>query len=723
MAGEIVETSQLFARTVAGIDPLWIIEFAPHLCQVSYGNPHWSVSSGRVLVEEKTTLYGLELRKRNVAYGNIDSKEATQIFIRAALVEGPLLPEPTPGKHEQDEASLSASQLLALASAQTRPPRLVYPFLEHNQRVRHKIETWQTRMRRHDLGDLDQALVEFYSKRVENVSSIYELNRLLREHPEPGFLCVTESDLTDGRDLTFDAEAFPDAVSLGDRTVTLSYSYSPGEEHDGVTLKLASHLAQTIPASVLEWSVPGLREAQVTELLRSLPKAIRRQLMPLSEKASEIARNLRPTASSLREDLSDFIRRRYGIAIPITAWRADSIPQHLRPRIELLDHYQKTIGAGRDPSQLIRQIETAKTEPAALPPAWIRATAHWERFGLTAWTFGDLPERLVVEVGPAPFSSSSPSITAEKVKTDPDAHSHLCAWPGLQLDEGQVNLRLFKNLRDARQASLGGVQRLIELALEKDLAWLQKDLRGLCRLAPLYAGFCSGDALQATACINLRRYLLPNAPFDRLTRANFDLALAQARPKLPGLAIQLIDRVEAILKVRQEILRRFGQATHQVPSPPRTARTTPAPAQPYTLTGLNQLVSLPSPTPRQPSLVHIELNALLPANFLERIEFERLSHIPRYLRALLTRAERARLNPAKDQQRAQQLAPYQHALRALEAAEPASEASKLAVREFRFMIEEFKVSLFAQELGTAFPISPKRLDRYLEATRSRLHLI
>ncbi len=725
MAGEIVETSRLFARTVAGIDPLWIIELAPHLCRVSHDNPHWSISSGRVLVEEKTTLYGLELRKRNVAYGNINPQEATRIFIRAALVEGRLLPEPTLGKHEQDETALSASQLLALASAQTRPPRLAYPFLEHNQRVRHKIETWQTRMRCHDLGDLDQALVDFYSKRMEDISSIDELNRLLRDHPEPGFLCVTESDLTGGKDLNFDAEAFPDVVSIGDGNVTLSYSYSPGEEHDGVTLKLARHLVQTIPASVLEWAVPGLREAQVAELLRSLPKAIRRELMPLSEKAAEAARSLRPTANSLREDLSNFIRRRYGIEIPITAWRADAVPQHLRPRIEVLDHNEKTIGAGRDPSQLIRQIETAKTEPAPPPPAWTRAAAHWERFGLTSWTFGDLPERLVVGVGPASFSANSPAVAAEKVRTDPDDdpddQSHLYAWPGLQLEEGQVNLQLFNNPRDARHASLGGIRRLVELALEKDLAWLQKDLRGLSRLAPLCAGFCSGDALQAAAYANLRRYLLPDAPFDRLTKANFDLAVAQARRKLPGLAIHLIDRVEAILKARQEILRRFGPATSQVPIPPHTARTTPAPVQPGVLTGLSQLGTSPAPSPRRPSLVQTELYALLPADFLERIEFERLPHIPRYLKALLTRAERARLNPAKDQQRAQQLAPYQRALGALEATDPASEASTQAIREFRFMVEEFKVSLFAQELGTAFPISPKRLDRHLEETQSRLH--
>jgi ATP-dependent helicase HrpA len=326
-------------------------------------------------------------------------------------------------------------------------------------------------------------------------------------------------------------------------------------------------------------------------------------------------------------------------------------------------------------------LETAKPEPPADPPAWLRLARQWERFGLTGWNFGDLPERLTVdESGAAP----------------------LYAWPGLHVEDGHVNLRLFHNPDSARQAGIGGLQRLIELALQKDLAWLQKDLRALARLEPLFADLCSADELQTNAFANLKRHIMPAALPAALTESGFRAALEQAKGRLPGLASELIARLEPILKLRQEILRRRKPA--------------PAPARPHTLAGLKQFGVKPDPA-RQSDPVAGELEALLPRGFLETIPFERLPQFPRYLKALLTRAERAALNPLKDRQRAQQAAPYLQALHQLQAAPPKSPALRQCLDDFRWMIEEFKVSLFAQELGTAFPISAKRLDQQLERIR------
>ncbi|HWI57847.1 MAG TPA: ATP-dependent RNA helicase HrpA, partial [Bacillota bacterium] len=255
VAGEIVETSQLFARTVAGIDPLWIVQLAPHLCKVTYHNPHWSAVAGRVLAEEKVTLYGLDVHQRKVAYGNIQPKEATQIFIRSALVEGDLFPEPPRSAREERHASAPTSRSLLESVSEEKPKRpALYQFLEHNDQIRQKIETWQTRMRRHDLADLDQALCDFYAKRIENVSSLHELNRLLRDQADPNLLCATEADLIGGQNLSYDAEAFPDNVPLGGQPVALSYAYAPGEERDGVTFKLGFSLAQSLPGASLEWA-------------------------------------------------------------------------------------------------------------------------------------------------------------------------------------------------------------------------------------------------------------------------------------------------------------------------------------------------------------------------------------------------------------------------------------------------------------------------------------
>ncbi len=685
VAGEIVETSRLFARTAAGIDPLWIVELAPHLCKVAHSNPHWSPEAGRVVAEEVTTIYGLEVRRRKVAYGNINPAEATALFIRSALVEENLFPQPSENQRERDFAKASPSQLLALAAAEAADqPRHAkrYPFLEQNRKVRQKIETWQTRARRHDLPDLNEAAARFYEARIENVSSIHELNRFLGGHPSQDFLCFKETDLVGSRDLQFDTTAFPDAVQLANQPVALAYAYEPGEDHDGVTLKLTPSLAQAVSAASVEWAVPGLREPQVAELLRALPKSIRRELMPLPEKSAEIARELQPGGHSLAQDLSRFILKRYGVEVPPAAWSNSALPTHLRPRIEIIGPDAKTVQAGRDLEALRRQLEQAPAAPAGDPPEWTRAARTWEKFGLTNWSMDDLPSRITLREAPA-----------------------LYAWPGLRLEEGSINLRLFQVEATARRATLPAFQRLVELALQKDFAWLQKDLRALTGCQPLLAGLTTHEELQADALENLRGYLLPAEPPPALIRANFEGAIAQARVRLPGLAQELLSRVEGILRLRLEFLKRSAPARGQA-----------AASAPRVLSSLQDLG--PKPAAPRPNPLGSELDALVPKHFLKKIPFERLAQLPRYLKALAMRFERASLNPAKDAERARQLAPYTAKLRGLQAEQMLTSGQQALVEEFRWMVEEFKISLFAQEQGTAFPISAKRLDQHLERIRT-----
>jgi len=677
VAGEIVETSQLFARTVAGIDPLWIVQLAGHLCQVTHQNPQWSAAAGNVLVEEKTTLYGLEVRKTKVAYGNLAPAEATEIFIRSALVEEDLLP--VRARAADDENDHDDTRIY---TATGRPPPLPpqYAFVEHNRKVRQKIETWQTRVRRHDLADLDDQLFEFYAQRLHGVSSLPGLNRLIRDCGGPDFLCATEADLTGGEALSFDRAAFPDAVPLGGQPVALSYAYTPGEEQDGVTIKLGFGLAQSLSQSCVEWAVPGLREGLVNELLRALPKSLRRELQPFPPKVAEIVKELRPAGASLQHDLAAFIRRRYGVAIPPEAWTADAIPAHLRPRIEVLGNDQKIMGASRDLGTLRQALEQVVARPAPDNSAWVRAARQWERSGVTAWDFADLPARITVSTdGPVP----------------------VYAWPGLAREKGGVGLRLFRAEAAAGAASLAGIQQLVELALSRDFAWLQRDLRALNRFEALAADLCPLEELQDTALENLRRHVLPAEVFAPLTAANFEKAVQRTRLELPGLAIKLVDQVGVILRARKEIQQRCG------PSPvlPTSRR--------QTLSDLSQLQIATADAVKPANVWAAELDRLLPRNFLRTIPFGQLPHLPRYLKALATRMERARLNPLKDQERARLVAPYVAKLAALAAGPLASAHARQRLEAFRWMVEEYKVSVFAQELGTAYPVSPKRLDEYL----------
>jgi len=680
VAGEIVETSQLFARTVAAIDPQWIFQLAPHCCKVTHQNPHWSARAGNVLVEEIVTLHGLEVQRRNVAYGNINPKDATAIFIRSALVEEQLVPSQA---RLGDEADADRDEVRILTPLPEKKPELApqHRFLAHNRSIRQKIENWRTRVRHYNLADLDQVLAEFYARHIEGVSSLHELNRMLREPGVQERLCISEADLTGGQAVGFDADAFPDTVPIGGQPIALAYAYAPGEEHDGVTMEIPFSLAQTASAAMVEWAVPGLRKEIIGELLRALPKGIRKELMPFAPKIVEILHGFEPSGHSFLQDLAGFIRRHYRVEIPASAWPADPLPMHLRPRIEILDHQRKSMGSGRDLAQLQQRLKQAKTEPApALDSAeWARAAQQWERFGLTHWTCGDLPKRVTVSEG--------------------GGLPHY-AWPGLEYAEGEVNVRLSRTAELAQAASLPAVQRLVELAIQKDLAWLEKDLRALSRYDSLYAPLGDSAELRSTALEHLKRYLLPAEPLPELSQKAFDSALAAARNRLPGLAQQFMDRLGLILQLRQQVQQRIGAA---VVAAPRSQK-------------LSSLSQLGAPVPREHALAN-ELANLVPARFLERTPYERLPHLPRYLKALLIRLERATLHPAKHQERVRQLAPYLEALKQLEAQPPRTVEARHRLDTFRWMVEEYKVSLFAQEVGTAIPVSPQRLDRQLEAAR------
>ncbi len=703
MAGEVLETSQLFARTTAGIDPLWILQLAPHLCKFTHQNPHWSPQSGRVLVTEKATLHGLEIHNRKVDYENIDTPEAARIFIQSALIEEGLFPEPGAPQgraasflgighapQRDDHKTPSENPNFSLTEAQASspentslPPR--FAFLEHNRRIRQKVETWQTRVRRNDLPSIDQALFLFYSKRLGNVASIHKLNRVLGEHPDPSFLRLTEADLTGGLELTFNADDFPDALSLDGQPVPLSYAYAPGEETDGVTIKLAFDLAQSLSPASVEWAVPGLRCEQIAELLRALPKSIRRELMPFPPKILEITRDLRPAGHSLLHDLAAFIRQRYHIEVSASSWPSNAVPPHLMPRLEILGNDLKTVAVGRDLLQLRKKLESI-TLPPVKPqeehPGWSKARQRWERFDLREWCVGDLPESILIhETGGLP----------------------VYAWPALLVEDGTVNLRLLKSSEASKTGSLQGVRRLVELGLEKDLAWAAKDLRGLARYDTLTVTLCSPEELQVDALEHLKTHLFPQEPLAALKESLFATAVVNTRNRLKGIVPPLVNRIGEILQLRQTILLRFPA---------------PRPLSPAKHTMLSDLSRLVQPAPKAAvQTLASDLETLLPKNFLKVIPLEQLQQVPRYLKAILIRAERAALNPAKDQERTRILSPYVEALKKLPASsQPSCERAK-RIEEFRWMIEEFKVSLFAQELGTACPVSTKRLDQQWEKVR------
>ncbi len=655
VAGEIVQTSQLFARTLAKIDPLWAAELGAHLCSYKYSAPHWSVKSGRVLATERTLLNGLELRVRRVDFHRIDPAVATDIFIKGYLLD-------QGGEDTDDESGIPNPH-----SENRNSP---HPFIQGNLKLRDKLQTALSRHAGSRPVDLDQALGKFYATRLGQLSSVPDLNRLLRENPRD-FLLATETALTGRAPVALDLSHFPDHLELGNALIPIQYNYAPGEAHDGVSLQVPLEIAANLTSGQLQWMIPGLREEQIGILLRALPKPIRRQLMPLEHKIKETAASFNPGLKEFLPALAAHLSRAYDVPIDATDWPPQSLPDYLQPRLEIIDKKRRVVADGRDFSAIQAVVEKTGTRP----PAWNQAAARWDRPAVTAWSFGDLPETVLIEE---------------------IAGNAVLGYPGLALRDGEVDVRLFRTRDEALLATPPALRRLGELALARDLAWVQQDLRsfhapsGKGGPAPApaqkkqVATFASlGEALssvpaslhtsaaptatplpagslQQTALQHITAHIFRQDPLFPLTAARFQTLCEEARRALPALVRKTRELAATILTTRQALL-----------VSPR----------------------------RYPGFEH-DLDRLTPPDFLARTPHHQLVHLPRYLRAIEIRAERHHLHPARDTEKARPLADF---------ADWPNRVPEASQEIFRWLLEEFRVQLFAQELGTAVPVSPKRL--------------
>ncbi|PTY00044.1 ATP-dependent RNA helicase HrpA [Verrucomicrobia bacterium LW23] len=708
MAAEIVQTSQLFARTVARIDPVWVVDIGEHLCKFSYLDPHWSARAGRVLVTERALIYGMEVRKRQVDYGRVNRAEATELFIRGALINDPA------SRGDSGAASFAPGERQAArnAGAGAAPLRIQHKFFTHNRKLRESIDSVLTRVRSNRMHDVDEALYRFYSERIEGVSSIHDLNTLMRSKltENPDFLCAAEEDLLDKTDAAYDQQLFPDSISLGHTVLPLRYAYTPGNEEDGVTLRVPLPVADKLSAGQIQWIVPGLREEQISTLLRALPKSKRVALMPIEPKVAETAARFQPGHGDFLRELATYLTRTYRVAIEASDWTPDSLPPHLRPRVEVIDQRNRTVASGRD----IETIRERASKVEVKSSAWDRAVSKWERYALTSWSFGDLPESIVVE-----HIAGSP----------------LLAWPGLSARAGEgenqpmeVDLRLYRSRDEAERESRAGIRRLAEVVLARDLAWLAKSLetwakkqvatagtrhvpgnkqhaglQGLQGLGALQASWSkagtvvTGTATKGASSATLVRSdnaklsaatTSATAPADILSRSALQHICASSLVLSPTHPLTA-QRFEAMLTAAKQ---NFPVWVSSI-----TAATEKLLAQ------RDAILSFP----KRYSGMEEDIERLAGLDFLSRTPHSQLPHLQRYLKAVQVRAERASLNPAKDADKARPLEPF---------ANKEAQVPEARRQAFRWMLEEFRVSLFAPELGTAYPVSPQRLKALMDGT-------
>jgi ATP-dependent helicase HrpA len=646
MAAEIMETTRIYARTCARIDPHWVLDLGSHLLRVAHSEPFWNAEAGRVLVKERRRLYNLELETCAVSYGRINPAHATEIFIREGLVGDTI----------------------------TWP----FDFLAHNRRMREQAETLLTRTRSSGYMNLDEAIYQFYARQISGVSSVAEFVDYVRHRAATGkkFLFLQDDDLRPPADTGHDAAAFPAALPVDNRVLPLTYAYQPGQEADGVTVRVSLTEAEALTPAMLDWAVPGHLPEKVELMLKALPKELRRDLIPLAETTRALVRDLalisaRAEPPALAAALAELLSPRLGVRLDPAVWRGKPLPDHLRVRVEVLDTKERVLCASRDLEEIRAQLhlrtrDVSKKAAVVDHQGWRAAREKWETEPAGGWEFGDLPARIVVS----------------------EQHGvPVLAYPGLKAMAAGAAVRLFATPEEAAAETRTGLAQLFETQLRFDLGWLERDLKALRMLGPLAVTLTTPDALQQDAMESIRRWVcdaerigraggpLPakgggteSAPYQ-LTKAAFDRAIETAKRDLRGVVPRLSEWLKEIFTLR------LALETHP---------------QPY------------------PGLAD-DLAALLPRDFLRRTPFKQMAQLPRYLRGRQIRADRWKRDAAKDAQRAGELAPFVNV---------GVDSGDHRAGDFRWLVEEFRVSLFAQELGTAEPVSAVRLNRLLAELKS-----
>jgi len=642
VCGEWMETSRLFARNAARIEPEWIEALAGDRIDVRHSEPFWSERSARVLCRERRLLFGLEIRRANVGHTRVDPDEATDLFVRSGLIEERIRERPE--------------------------------FLEHNRAAREQAASEMARRRLGSPWNVEERLYRFYRDRLQGVGSYPELRSFAKEHHGGrfDFLRAERRDLLpEAADAALDAD-FPAEIELGGAGIPVRYSHAPGGEDDGVTLQVPLGRVDAVSQSTLDWAIPGHLPEKIEALLRALPKAVRKQIHPLKERARELADGLQPSDRPLAEQLARELERRHGIRTSSADWAAADVPEHLKPRVEVAGADGDPIAASRDLGALRERLAAGAGAASARSgldelPAWREAAEARETGPLQDLRIGEYPESLDLS-GRAGLP--------------------LQAFPALERDGENVRVRLKRGRREALRATREAWPVLLEQAFSREAAWIRRDLKDLKRLGPALHSLGGEDRAREDAWRHLRDHLFRAERYLPPSETRMRSVLERADAERKGLVPEFIDRLERVLEQRQAVERLLE------------AKKT---ANAITYPGMR---------------AHFE--RIAPTYFLREYTYDALPDLERYLRAMLWRAERARRDIRRDMEKAKRVRPFEDAVREAEARAPDDDEARDQVRALRRMLEEFKVSVFAQELGARGKISEKRLQSALDQTREHL---
>jgi ATP-dependent helicase HrpA len=634
VAAELVETSRLFARTVARIDPEVVERLAEHLVKRQYSEPRWDAKRGSVVATERVTLYGIPLVVgRRVQYGSIDPVVSRELFIRHALVQGEWTTH--------------------------------HRFWHDNQKAMQRVAELEERARRRDIRVDDETLFELYDARIPaDVVSTRHFDRWWKgaRREQPDLLTFPPEVLTNAAAAgQVRVEDFPDEVPLTQGlTLPLSYAFAPGTPTDGVTvdvpLAVLDTVAERTSGESLAFTVPGLREELVTALLRTLPKQLRRALVPIPDRVREVLPRIAPT-EPLLPALERELRRAAGVVVPPDAWAPDQVPDHLRATFRVVDDRHRPLATGKDLQALRREV--APQSRASLAAA----ASDVERTGQTAWTFGTLPRTVEVRRG-----------------------GHVVtAYPAL-VDEGTtVGVRVVATEVEATRLTWRGARRLLVLVAGSPTRQVVKGLSPATRLALQFNPDGEIPALVDDCVDAAADELLAAAGGPPRDEAGFAALVQTARAQLLPLTTDTVRRVEAVLVQAREVAVAIGAAP---------GRRVPEAA----IADLRR-----------------QMGGLLHRGFVAAAGRRRLPDLVRYLRGMAHRLEKLPANAVRDELWMQQVAAVTAEYEQLRARVPSTGAPDDPVARVRWMIEELRVSLFAQSVGTPRPVSEQRVYKAIDA--------
>lgn len=623
IASELVETTKLWARTVAKIEPEWIEPLAQHLVKSSYSEPHWAKSKGAVMAYEKVALYGVPIvSNRPVNYGAIDPAISREIFIRSAMVEGEWVNN--------------------------------YKFFKENNRLIKEVEDLEHKSRRRDILVDEQVLFDFYDQRVgtEVVSSRHFdswWKKASKANPE--LLNFEKSFLiNEGANKVSELD-FPNFWYQGNLKLKLSYQFDISAESDGVTVHIPLPLLNQIEPKGFDWQIPGLRHELVVSLIKSLPKATRRNFVPAPNYAEAFLARAEPFKKPLLQSLSDELRKMTGVTIAPELWDLSQLPSHLKMNFKVVDEKGKTLSESEDLDALKFQLkDEVKTALSHIADDGI------EQSGLHLWQFAELPQ--CYEQKKANFS----------VK----------AYPAIVDEKNAVGIKLFETEAEQQQAMQAGLRRLLLLNIPSPIKYLHEKLPNKAKLGLYFAPFGKVVELIDDCIACAVDKLIEEFGGFVWTEEKFNALHEFVRANLNETTVEIALQVEKSLTLAFELNKRMKGKMD-----------------------FTMAFAL--------SDIKTQLAGLIYPNFVTQAGFERLADLYRYLTAIGKRLDKLGTDTNTDRAKMLRVEQVQEAYKQLLAKLPKSKAIPAEVLEIRYMIEELRVSLFAQQLGTKYPISDKRI--------------